>query len=108
LGIELIHVDGKTAKGSYDREEKLKPLHWVSAWTIDVILAISDGEIRFGALKRCLRSISSKVLTVQLRMLEEIGAVNRSSKSTVRLQVIYELSSHRHLQDLVSGLGAME
>jgi len=24
LSIELIHIDGKTAKGSYDREEKLK------------------------------------------------------------------------------------
>lgn len=26
LNIELIHIDGKTAKGSYDREEKLKAL----------------------------------------------------------------------------------
>jgi len=24
LGIELIHIDGKTAKGSYDREGQLK------------------------------------------------------------------------------------
>jgi hypothetical protein len=32
LGLSLIHIDGKTAKGSYDREEKLKALHSVSAW----------------------------------------------------------------------------
>ncbi len=31
LGLQLIHVDGKTAKGSYDREGKLKALHSVSA-----------------------------------------------------------------------------
>lgn len=33
LGIELIHIDGKTARGSDDREEKLKALHSVSAWS---------------------------------------------------------------------------
>lgn len=33
LSIELIHIDGKTAKGSYDREGKLKALHSVSAWS---------------------------------------------------------------------------
>lgn len=33
LDIKLIHVDGKTAKGSYDRESKLKALHSVSAWS---------------------------------------------------------------------------
>jgi hypothetical protein len=27
LGLDVIHIDGKTAKGSYDREEKLKALH---------------------------------------------------------------------------------
>ena len=31
LDIELIHLDGKTARGSYDREGKLKALHSVSA-----------------------------------------------------------------------------
>ena len=29
LGLSLIHVDGKTAKGSYDREGQLKALHSV-------------------------------------------------------------------------------
>lgn len=29
---KLISIDGKTARGSYDREEGLKALHTVSAW----------------------------------------------------------------------------
>jgi len=33
LGIKVIHIDGKTAKGSYDRESGLKALHTVSAWS---------------------------------------------------------------------------
>lgn len=33
LGLDVIHIDGKTTKGSYDREKKLKALHSVSAWS---------------------------------------------------------------------------
>jgi hypothetical protein len=33
LGVELIHIDGKTVRGSYDREGHLKALHSVSAWS---------------------------------------------------------------------------
>ncbi len=31
LNLELIHIDGKTSKGSYDCEANLKALHSVSA-----------------------------------------------------------------------------
>lgn len=33
LGINVIHVDGKTSRGSYEREKGLKALHTVSAWS---------------------------------------------------------------------------
>ena len=33
VGVELIHIDGKTVRGSYDREGHLKALHSVSAWS---------------------------------------------------------------------------
>jgi predicted transposase YbfD/YdcC len=33
LGIQVIHIDGKSARGSYDRETGLKALHTVSAWS---------------------------------------------------------------------------
>jgi predicted transposase YbfD/YdcC len=45
LGIELIHIDGKTAKGSYDRAGKLKALHSVSAWSSEHGLALAQRQV---------------------------------------------------------------
>ena len=33
LGVNVIAIDGKTLKQSYDRNKKLKALHIVSAWS---------------------------------------------------------------------------
>lgn len=33
LGVEVVAIDGKTHRGSYDRESQLKALHTVSAWS---------------------------------------------------------------------------
>ena len=45
LDIKLIHLDGKTSRGSYDRESKLKALHSVSAWASEhhLVLARATG-----------------------------------------------------------------
>lgn len=45
LGLELIHIDGKTAKGSYDREGKLKALHSVSAWSSEHGLVLAQQKV---------------------------------------------------------------
>lgn len=45
LDIELIHIDGKTAKGSYDRESKLKALHTVSAWSSEHGLMLAQQKV---------------------------------------------------------------
>jgi predicted transposase YbfD/YdcC len=45
LDIKLIHVDGKTAKGSYDRESKLKALHSVSAWSSEHGLVLAQQKV---------------------------------------------------------------
>ncbi len=45
LGLSLIHVDGKTAKGSYDREGKLKALHSVSAWSSENGLVLAQQKV---------------------------------------------------------------
>ena len=45
LGLELIHVDGKTAKGSYDREGKLKALHSLSAWSSEHGLVLAQQKV---------------------------------------------------------------
>ena len=33
LGVEVVAIDGKSLKGSYDRNSQLKALHMVSAWS---------------------------------------------------------------------------
>ena len=43
LDINLINIDGKTARGSYDREKKLKALHTVSAWATQHKLSHNKG-----------------------------------------------------------------
>ncbi len=45
LALELIHIDGKTAKGSYDREGKLKALHSVSAWSSEHGLILAQQKV---------------------------------------------------------------
>jgi predicted transposase YbfD/YdcC len=45
LGISLIHIDGKTAKGAYDREGQLKALHPVSAWSSEHGLVLAQQKV---------------------------------------------------------------
>jgi hypothetical protein len=45
LGVELIHIDGKTAKGSYDREGQLQALHSVSAWSSEHGLVLAQQKV---------------------------------------------------------------
>lgn len=45
LGLELIHIDGKTARGSYDREGNLKALHSVSAWSSEHGLVLAQQRV---------------------------------------------------------------
>jgi len=46
LNIELIHIDGKTAKNSYDREENLRALHTVSAWSSEHGLVLAQEKVK--------------------------------------------------------------
>jgi DNA-binding HxlR family transcriptional regulator len=57
-------------------------------WTM-YILCILDSN---GDLRRQVAGISPKVLTERLRMLEEIGVVERHYKPTIPPQVTYELT----------------
>ncbi|WP_293036929.1 ISAs1 family transposase [Moorena sp. SIO1F2] len=47
LALKLIHIDGKTTKGSYDRAGQLKALQSVSAWSSEhglVLASAKSGE----------------------------------------------------------------
>jgi len=45
LNIELIHIDGKAARNSYDREKNLKALHTVSAWSSEQGLILAQEKV---------------------------------------------------------------
>ena len=45
LQINLVHLDGKTTRGSYDREQKLKALHTVSAWSSEHGLVLAQQKV---------------------------------------------------------------
>jgi predicted transposase YbfD/YdcC len=45
LEINLINIDGKTARGSYDREQSLKALHTVSAWACEHHLVLAQQRV---------------------------------------------------------------
>ena len=45
MDIELIQIDGKTKRGSYDREKGLKALHSISAWSSERGLMLAQKKV---------------------------------------------------------------
>jgi len=63
------------------------------AWTSYILWLIrQNGEMRFGQLKKQMPSISAKVLTERLRMLEEAGILLRVQESTIPPKVTYSFT----------------
>lgn len=63
-------------------------------WTTYIVWVLDDhGAQRFGSLKRQIRGISTRMLTVRLRLLEETGLVSRHVIPTSPPQVSYSLTS---------------
>ena len=56
------------------------------------VLILLTGTKRFGELKKSLGSVSQKVLTAQLRDMEESGLVNRKVYAEVPPRVEYSLT----------------
>jgi len=70
------------------------------AWTL-----MQNGPMRFGALRRAVDGISTRVLTERLRRLEEAGVIYRDHKPTIPPEVTYGITErgmelHRILVDL--------
>jgi len=71
-----------------------KLMHLLSGpWTIYILWILGkNGPTRFGALKRQIAGVSSKVLTERLRMLEEAGLIFRDYEATIPPQVTYGIT----------------
>ncbi len=61
-------------------------------WTLAICCYLINGKLRFGELKRCLPNITDRMLTLQLRKLEENRLVTRTVFAEVPPRVEYELT----------------
>lgn len=61
-------------------------------WKILILRDLIDGTKRFGELKKSIGNISQKVLTSNLRSMEEDGLVNRKVYAEVPPKVEYTLT----------------
>ena len=61
-------------------------------WKVLILRDLMPGTKRFGELKKSIGSISQKVLTAQLRDMEEKGLVSRTVYAEVPPRVEYSLT----------------
>jgi DNA-binding HxlR family transcriptional regulator len=74
-------------------------------WKGVVLYWLLQGKLRFGELRRRLPNCTERMLTVQLRELEEDGLVTRTVYAEVPPRVEYELTAFgRSLEPILTAL----
>lgn len=68
VGAQVIPIDGKTLKGSYDREQSKSALHLVSAWS-------SEYRLVLGQVKVADKANEITAIPALLELLEIAGAI---------------------------------
>ncbi len=68
IGAQVIPIDGKTLKGSYDREQKKSALHLVSAWA-------SEHRLVLGQVKVADKSNEITAIPALLELLDLAGCI---------------------------------
>ena len=61
-------------------------------WRLLLVSYLLDGPKRFNELRRDVPGISQRMLTLDLRALEEVGLIKRTVYPTVPVKVEYELT----------------
>lgn len=75
-------------------------------WTMAICCYLLEGKMRFGEIKKVLPNITERVLTLQLRKLEENNIIFRTVYPEVPPRVEYELTSiGLKLSSIIKSLG---
>jgi DNA-binding HxlR family transcriptional regulator len=78
-------------------------------WKVVILFWLRDSTLRFGELKRRIPGISERMLTQQLRELEDHGVVHREVYAVVPPRVEYSLTAYgdtlRPITDLMCAWG---
>lgn len=61
-------------------------------WKVLILRDLMDGTMRFGELRKSIGCVTQKVLTAQLRAMEESGLLNRKIYAEVPPRVEYTLT----------------
>jgi len=79
-------------------------------WKVLILWNLMNGTMRFGELKKSIGTVSQKVLTTQLRNMEEKGLLTRKVYAEVPPRVEYTLTetgySLKPILDAMSAWGA--
>ena len=76
-------------------------------WTMHILWVLStNGVTRFGALRRQIEGISSRVLTERLRLLEQKGFIYRDYRPTIPPSVSYGITPR--MKDIQKVLGELD
>ena len=74
-------------------------------WKVLILRDLMPGTKRFGELKKSIGSVSQKVLTAQLRAMEDSGLVHREVYAEVPPRVEYSLTAlGRSLQPILTAI----
>lgn len=75
-------------------------------WKVLILRDLMPGTKRFGELKKSIGSVSQKVLTAQLRDMEQSGLVNRRVYAEVPPRVEYSLTElGQSLKPILEAMG---
>ncbi|NLU96407.1 winged helix-turn-helix transcriptional regulator [Chitinophaga sp. Ak27] len=65
-------------------------------WTVAICCYLGAGKMRFATLKKKLPTITDRMLTLELRKMEEKGLISRTVFAEVPVRVEYELTPIGH------------
>jgi DNA-binding HxlR family transcriptional regulator len=76
-------------------------------WKLLILMRLEDGKQRFGELSKQIPNITDRMLTLQLRELEQDGLITRKAHAEVPPRVEYEMTDiGRDLLPVCAGLHA--